>query len=200
MSQSNFIINRNYAHYNIIKDLCKLIINGNNNKVNNPYKITNLVIRGNNNEVKVIDNGEINYIKIFGNSNKIFVKDAYRKNYIDLGRKNEIIKIHSSLNPSNIYNNSNYLRNNRVNFTSNFDTLQEYFYSYIPYLLKKQYSEKCLSCNSDFSNNDKVKFFSCEKHIFYSRCLIRNIDLSVISPKCPKCESDNNNLEKQIII
>ena len=80
MSSAIFIISKNCSFYNIKKDVFKVIINGNFNKVVNPHKITNLYINGNNNEIKIINNGEIKYIKICGNNNKLFIKDAYRRN------------------------------------------------------------------------------------------------------------------------
>ena len=140
----------------------KVIINGNFNKVVNPHKITNLYINGNNNEVKIINNGEIKYIKICGNNNKLFIKDAYRRNYVDLGNKNVIIKTHYSSISSNRNLNSHLFNKNTDN-SSNIDTLKEYFFSYVPYLLKEPYSEECLFCNSEFIRTDKIKFFPCRR-------------------------------------
>lgn len=192
MSSAIFIISKNCSFYNIKKDVFKVIINGNFNKVVNPHKITNLYINGNNNEIKIINNGEIKYIKICGNNNKLFIKDAYRRNYVDLGNKNVIIKTHYSSISSNRNLNSHLFNKNTDN-SSNIDTLKEYFFSYVPYLLKEPYSEECLFCNSEFIRTDKIKFFPCKKHIFHSRCFEKNDDKNINSLRCPKCENVNNN-------
>ena len=58
--RGNLIIGRNHAFYNINNDLIKVNINGNFNKVVNPFRIKDVYIHGNNNNVEIIGNGEIN--------------------------------------------------------------------------------------------------------------------------------------------
>ena len=183
------IIGKNNSFYRITKSLDTINIRGNFNKLIIPFRIGNLNIYGNHNKIEVFEGGEINHIKIFGNNNKIHTPYVYRRNYFDGGLYNLFIKrfirdrrIHSTRN----HNNSN---------SSTTSNLEEKFYSEIPHSLKLDNSNKCSLCDETFLNFDKVKIFSCNKHIFHSRCLLEYMRTNN-SSRCPRCENNNNNLNK----
>ena len=126
--RGNLIIGRNHAFYNINNDLIKVNINGNFNKVVNPFRIKDVYIHGNNNNVEIIGNGEIKILPVF---------------------------------------------------------------------LKFNNNDKCSLCSRPFNGNEKVKIYSCKKHIFHINCLkdfLRNHFIFPLNPpRCPKCNSLNNN-------
>ena len=99
--KGNLIISRNNGFYNIKNNLIKVNIDGNFNKVTNPYRITDLYIHGNKNNIEVIGNGKINHIKVFGNNNKIYINNNSNPQYNDRGRGNELIKKHNNNNNNN---------------------------------------------------------------------------------------------------
>ena len=208
--RGNLIIGRNHAFYNINNNLIKININGNNNKVVNPFRIKNLYIHGNNNNIEVIDNGEINFAKFFGNNNKIHLKNNSICHYEDHGNGNLLIKkenintinfvpfqFQTNLNFFNINgnNNSNDNIDNKVN--NLFNNLEEHLYSELPIFLKINNSNNCSLCTRAFKANEKIKIYSCKKHIFHSNCLkefLRNNYLFNINPpKCPLCNENNDN-------
>ena len=208
--RGNLIIGRNHAFYNINNNLIKVNINGNNNKVVNPFRIKNLYIHGNNNNIEVIENGEINFVKFFGHNNKIHLKNNSICHYEDHGNGNLLIKkenlntinivpfqFQTNLNFFNINgnNNNNDNRDNRVN--NLFNNLEEHLYSELPIFLKINNSDKCSLCSRVFNANEKIKIYPCKKHIFHSNCLkefLRNYYLFNINPaKCPKCSGNNDN-------
>ena len=203
--RGNLIIGKNQAFYNINNNLIKVNINGNFNKVVNPFRIKNLYIQGNNNIVEVVENGEINFIKIFGNNNKIFLKNNSESNYYDQGVGNEMKKIfipqnrirfrqqlrnnRNRINYINQNNNSFYNRNRINNFLNE---LEEHSYSEVPFIYKMDNFNKCFLCNQQFINHEKVRIFTCRKHIFHSNCLKEWIKSHINSPLCPKCNELNN--------
>ena len=86
--RGNLIIGRNHAFYNINNDLIKVNINGNFNKVVNPFRIKDVYIHGNNNNVEIIGNGEIKFVKFFGNNNTINIKNDSMCHYEEHGNGN----------------------------------------------------------------------------------------------------------------
>jgi len=198
----NLIIGRNGTFLKIKKNLITLNIRGNCNTVVNRFRITNLYINGNNNKIKVEGDGEINYIKIVGNNNKIYMKNISRRNYIDRGISNSLIKTRNQFVPleRNSPRHSLRIHNDEINNNNNnsiLDNLEEKIYSEIPDDLKDSNLNKCSLCNETFLNSDKVKIFSCKKHIFHRGCLENFIKSNNNSTNCPRCESDinsNNNL------
>ena len=207
--RGNLIIGRNHAFYNINNDLIKVNINGNFNKVVNPFRIKDVYIHGNNNNVEIIGNGEIKFVKFFGNNNTINIKNDSMCHYEDHGNGNLLIlkenlnthntmpyfQFETNLNIFNIGNQNNSSNNNRVNnFLNN---LEEHFYIQLPVFLKFNNNDKCSLCSRPFNGNEKVKIYSCKKHIFHINCLkdfLRNhFILPLNPPRCPKCNSLNNN-------
>ena len=208
--KGNLIIGKNYSFYNINNNLIKVNINGNNNKVVNPYKIIDLYIHGNNNILEVIGNGNINYIKFFGNNNKIYFKNNFHPQYTDLGIGNSIIKSQPQffpfpsngimLRPMPFLNNQNQMYNlNRE--SSNIDErvneflqkLKEDLFSEIPSSLKHN-SNECFLCKKPFMENEIIKIFLCNKHIFHKECLKDWIKKNINSPICPKCDQLSLNI------
>jgi hypothetical protein len=185
-----FIIGKNNSFYRIIKNLDVLIIRGNFNKIKIPYKIGNLTIYGNYNKIEFLEGGEINFIKILGNNNEIFSPNVYRRNYIDRGLHNYFARLFNSPNRDR---RSHSTRNNN-NITT--DNLEEKLYIDIPHDIKSENSNKCTLCDLIFLNFDKVKIFSCKKHIFHSGCLEEYMRTNTNSSKCPRCENNNNNLNE----
>ena len=185
-----FIIGKNNSFYRIIKNLDVLIIRGNFNKIKIPYKIGNLTIYGNYNKIEFLEGGEINFIKILGNNNEIFSPNVYRRNYIDRGLHNYFARLF------NLPNRDRRSHSTRNNNNSTTDNLEEKLYIDIPHDIKSENSNKCTLCDLIFLNFDKVKIFSCKKHIFHSGCLEEYMRTNTNSSKCPRCENNNNNLNE----
>ena len=207
--RGNLIIGKNNAFYNINNNLIKVNINGNFNKVVNPFRIKNLYIQGNNNNVEIVENGEINFIKIFGNNNKIYLKNNSVSNYIDQGMGNAMIRyqnmffnrhrirpgrpqLRNNRNQFNFINQNNNAFNNSDRINNVLNKLEELPYSEVPFLYKINTFNKCFLCDQQFVNNEKVTIFSCKKHIFHSNCLKEWIKSHINSPACPKCGEINN--------
>jgi hypothetical protein len=185
-----FIIGKNNSFYRIIKNLDVLIIRGNFNKIKIPYKIGNLTIYGNYNKIEFLEGGEINFIKILGNNNEIFSPNVYRRNYIDRGLHNYFARLF------NLPNRDRRSRSTRNNNNSTTGNLEEKLYLDIPHDIKTDNSNKCTLCDLTFLNFDKVKIFSCKKHIFHSICLEEYMRTNTNSSKCPRCENNNNYLNE----
>ena len=217
--KGHLIIGKHHAFYHINNDLIKVNINGNNNKIENPFRIINLFIQGNNNNVEIVEGGTINHINIFGNNNKIHIKNNSFSHYFDRGIGNQIIRYEPPLIPSNRIRPINLLSNNNINFvnlinhnnqnnninntqnrTTNFiNGLEEYFYFEVPIYLKCNNLNKCSLCDKLFTNNEKVKIFSCKQHIFHTDCLKKWSSSHINSINCPKCENNNSNLDLNIL-
>ena len=91
------------------------------------------------------------------------------------------------LNQRNV--NNNIPNQNRIrDFLSR---LEEHCYLDIPITLKLETLNKCFLCNKPFLNHERVKIFSCRKHIFHTNCLKDWIELHINSPYCPKCQNLN---------
>ena len=207
--KGHLIIGKNNAFYNINNNLIKVNINGNNNKVINPYKITDLYIHGNNNILEIIGNGNINHIKFFGNNNKIYIKNYFQPQYTDLGIGNLILKCQLPFFPSNriifqpwlSIRNQNLMNHLNVGST-NIDErvndflhkLKEDFFSEIPSSLRCS-SNECFLCKRPFIEKEIIKIFSCNKHIFHKECLKDWLKTNINSPKCPKCDQLSLNLQ-----
>ena len=211
--RGNLIIGKNNSFYNINNNLIKVNINGNRNKVLNPFKIIDLYIHGNNNTIEVIGIGQINNIKFFGNNNKIHFKNNFQPHYTDLGIGNEIIKPQPQFFPlpSNriifqplplpIFNNQNLMinfnngSNNIIDKRENdfLQKLKENLFSEVPPSLKNN-SKECFLCKKPFTENEIRKIFSCNKHIFHKECLKDWIKTNINSPICPKCDQLSLNI------
>ena len=187
---ARFIIGKNNSFYRIRKNLDILIIRGNFNKIKIPFKIVTLTIYGNYNKIEFLEGAEINFIKILGNNNEIFSPNVYRRNYIDRGLHNYFARL---FNLPNRDRRSHSSRNNNNRSTGN---LEEKLYLDLPHDIKTDNSNKCTLCDETFLNFDKVKFFSCKKHIFHSGCLEEFMRTNTNSSKCPRCENNNNNLNE----
>ena len=228
--KGNLIISRNNGFYNIKNNLIKVNIDGNFNKVTNPYRITDLYIHGNKNNIEVIGNGKINHIKVFGNNNKIYINNNSNPQYNDRGRGNELIKKHNNNNnnnnfqpifPSNTFmpmtpflinNNINYNNNkyflNQNNHSDNIErklntimnNLEEKKYYEISINLKAENFNKCSLCKNMFLENENVLIYSCKLHIFHKDCLKNWIKNHIISPTCPTCSNNINNLNSNLNI
>ena len=212
--KGNLIISKNNSFYNIRNNLIKVNIDGNFNKVKNPYRISNLYIHGNNNSIEVINNGKINNIKVFGNNNKIYIKNNSTSEYHNFGIGNELIKKNNfplpsppnfmPMNPffiNNINYNNNFLNqinnNNNINNieekTNNIlNNLEEHLFSEVPDNLKADNLSICSICGQNFLNLEKIRIFTCKKHIFHSNCIKNWIRGHINSPSCPKCSNINN--------
>ena len=187
---ARFIIGKNNSFYRIRKNLDILIIRGNFNKIKIPFKIVTLTIYGNYNKIEFFEGAEINFIKILGNNNKIFSPNVYRRNYIDRGLHNYFARLF------NLPNRDRRSRSTRNNNNSTTDNLEEKLYIDIPHDIKTDNSNKCTLCDLTFLIFDKVKIFSCKKHIFHSGCLEEYMRTNTNSSKCPRCENNNNNLNE----
>ena len=206
--KGNLIISKNFSFYHINNNLIKVNVNGNNNKIVNPYKIIDLYILGNKNTLEVIGKGKIIHIKIFGNDNIIHFKNNFQPQYNDLGIGNKLIKSLPEFlplptdrivfRPYPLYQNQmnqltlgNSNIDGRVNDFLN--KLKESIFSEIPFSLR-QNSKECFFCQKPFIENDIVEIFSCNKHIFHKECLKDWIKTNIDSPKCPKCDQLSLNL------
>jgi len=146
-------------------------------------------------------------LTICGNNNKIYIKNNSYFKYRDSGKDNHIIKNITNLNifdrlanPIIFVNNNNYILNqvnhnnnnllNRINNILN--KLKEQLFWQLPPNLKYTILYKCFLCNKPFKPTDKVKIFSCKKHIFHIECLKNYIRQNINSYKCPKCPNNNS--------
>jgi len=198
--KGHLIIGKNNSFYNINKNLIKVNIRGNNNRIINPHKIIDLYINGNNNTIEIIRGGKIINIKVFGNNNEIHIKNNSQTNYFDQGIGNSLIRnnsipIHRPIpnnNSNNLYLPINFQPINIQNRIDNImNKLEEYSYCNISEELKNE-NKICSLCWEDFMNNEKIKIFSCKQHIFHFDCLKDYIQKNIDSPKCPICDENLN--------
>jgi hypothetical protein len=183
------VIGKNNSFCRITKPLEIINIRGNFNKIMIPFKIRCLTIYGNYNKIEVLEGGEINFIRILGNNNKIYTPNPSMRNYNDRGLFNLLIKSFYSTNRNRRLRSNRNHDNNNSNTSSN---LEEKLYLEIPDDLKLDNPNKCSLCDNIFLNFDRVKIFSCEKHIFHSGCLEKYIRSNINSSRCPRCENNNN--------
>ena len=205
--KGQLIMGKSNSFYNINNNLIKAVIRGNNNTVINPHKITELFINGNNNNIEIVRGGKINNIKVFGNNNEIRIKNNSYSNYLDQGIGNSIIRNNNNIpflapNPMFFNNNINLDRfnppfhprpfnpQNRV-VDNIMNKLEEHNYYYISPVLKNE-NEECSLCAEAFYDNQKVKIFTCKKHVFHSNCLKDYIKNTIDNLKCPKCNQSFN--------
>ena len=220
--KGNLIISRNNGFYDIKNNLIKVNIDGNFNKVKNPYRITDLYIHGNKNNIEVIGKGKINHIKVFGNNNKIFINNNSTSQYNDRGVGNELIQKNNKYNNLNpIFSQNAYmpmppfLINNNINYNNNFlnqnndfninekkvdtilNNLEEKKFSEISIILKAENFNKCSLCKQMFLEDEKILIYSCKLHIFHKNCIKNWIRNHINSSSCPTC-SINNNLNSNL--
>ena len=173
-----------------------------------------LIIKGNNNTIEVIRKGKIENIKIFGNNNKIDIQNNSETNVSDQGTGNNVIRnnVHQDNGNPLIrnYHPSPIIQMPRpIQFPIfNFNNINQPIFNFMPntqnreneilskfkespfFKLSAELKRKnviCSLCTEVFSDGERVKIFSCKKHIFHSNCLKIYIQNNINSLKCPKC-------------
>jgi hypothetical protein len=96
------------------------------------------------------------------------------------------------LNQINNNNNINNIINNEQKTNNILNNLEEHLFSEIPSNLKADNLNRCSLCNLNFLDIEKVKVFTCKKHIFHNNCLKNWIKEHINSPSCPKCLNNNS--------
>lgn len=220
------IISKWNDNYNTFHNLKLILVKGSRNIIDIGHDVIKLVIEGNNNKIEIDDESEVREMKIRGNNNDIFIHALSSLIHMsDYGNGNEIYYKKRIINERNHssdednfngpdenidYNNDN--DNDEINSDQYEDEYAEYNdedSNHNDYDSEKRYDlidinfknsskgvkndkDKCIICYENFKENESVKMTSCF-HIFHFNCIKKWIDskedLDEI-PECPICRRE----------
>ena len=126
------------------------------------------------NETKIIKQNK-EFFSGFETKNKLYMDpELYNYTY-------SIDEILNNLIKENKKNeqNENFRRDNKIS------KLPEFKYKYSNKHMKR-IDKICAICLNEFKENDRVKMFSCEQHIFHKDCILKWLNNNDICPLCKK--------------
>ena len=115
----------------------------------------------------------------------LLLRKKIRNNNIQQGNYyNNNVNLNNNVTPSEINNIFNKNINNKVDITQ----IKSYNYSNLLPLFKKE-NKKCQICLVKFRENEIIKLFSCNHHIFHINCIKLWLEKK---QNCPICREDFN--------